>query len=79
MLFNRYESSIWESQRRMEGSVIEPTRSRRKLFFRRYQVLRAKHRVCDKKLPDNRPNGCCWLAMRTIAKSIFAQSETCVN
>ena len=53
MLFDRYEASTREPRRRILASRIEPTRSHRKLFFRGFQVVRAKHRVYGKKLAPN--------------------------
>ena len=54
---------------------------RRELFFREFQVLRAKGRVFGKKLPLNKVlvklraqgrclNGSCWSATHTIMKNI---------
>jgi len=53
MPFNHYESSTWKRKHEKAAPPIKSSIVRRKLFFRNYQVLRAKNRVYGKNLPPH--------------------------
>jgi hypothetical protein len=53
MPLNQQETSSLMQKHRTEAPPIRSILYRRKLFFRNYQVLRAKNRVYGKDLPLN--------------------------